>query len=518
MIFRKPYAFLIKNFKKIHIVILACVVFIYFKLLNILNFVKEFIRFESYDASVESFSSHVGVLFYLAVIFVILACLALMVLLVRKKKPWKIYLVYFAIFVLVLVGVNGASNYFSDYTPLSELSGILPYRDIINISHFLMYPIMFLLLARILGADIKKFGFEKDKEFLELSEDDRAEFEVSFDFDKRSIRRVFNRVLRNIKYFYFEHKLVCNIALTGLSIILIFNIFNFFITHRSYKQGKSFNAGIYNITITDAYVTDKDYAGNVIEKGNKFVIIGVNVINRSNRRVTVNFDRYHLVNKSSIKIYNTFYNDSFKDIGSGVDDNINLYSGQGKKVYLIFKEDEKLKNNKFVLYYQELDNLNILRKIKLNITDISNIKDIGTYNLNKKIKFEYMDGSYKELTPLTAEIGDNFTYRRYYCETADDCKVNTDNVRNNKGKILKITFAGSDFEGEDFIDFLNEYGKIKYRVGKSKKYKYDDVKNAVSTHNDGKEVFIKLTNKEASSNDLDIICTIRNKRYILDIK
>ena len=72
-----------------------------------------------------------------------------------------------------------------------------------------------------------------------------------------------------------------------------------------------------------------------------------------------------------------------------------------------------------------------------------------------------MDGSYKELTPLTAEIGDNFTYRRYYCEAADDCKVNTDSVRNNKGKILKITFAGSDFEGEDFIDFLNEYGKIK---------------------------------------------------------
>ncbi len=520
MIFRKPYAFLMKNFRKIHIALLACIVFIYFKLLDILAFVNDFIAYESYDAGMESFSSKVGVLFYLAVLFVIVVSMALIVLLLRKKKPWKIYIVYVFVLVLALVGVSGASNYFSNYTALSELSGIIGYRDIINMCHYLMYPIMILLLVRILGIDVKKFAFEKDKEFMELSEDDRAEFEVSFNFDKRSIRRVFNRTIRNIKYFYFEHRLICNVAITILVVIIAYNIVTFAISHRSYKQGDNFNAGLYNISVKEAYVTDKDYRGDKVEKGYKFVIIGVDILNRSNEDVAPNFDRFHMMNKSSEKIYSTYYNSYFSDIGKGVDNNTTIPSGKKRRVYLIFKENEKLNNNKFVLYYQEFGAITILRKIKLNITDLSTIKNMGSYVISKNIKFKEMDGSTKEVTLLTADIGDAFNYSRYYCSSPDTCDVNVETVNYKKGKILKITFAGSDFEGEDFIDFLERYAKIKYRVGNGKKakYKYSDLKNALSVNNDGKEVFIRLSKDEASSKDLDIVCTLRNKRYDIDIR
>lgn len=518
MIIRKPYAFLIKNFKKIHIALLVCVVFMYFKLLNVLSFLKGFITYETYNSSLESFDSQVGVLFYLALAFVVIVSIALMVLLIKKKKPWKIYIVYLVVFLIIFAGIRGASSYFAKYTAITELSGILGYRDLINMGHFLLYPIMFLLIIRILGIDIKKFGFEKDQEFLELSEEDRAEFEVNFQFDKRSIRRVFNRTIRNIKYFYLEHKLICNTFITVLIVIISVNITRYAISHRSYKQGQNFNAGNYNIRVNDAFVTDKDYAGNKIENGYKFVIVDVDIQNRRNVAIEPNFDRFHLINKNYEKIYTIYYNSYFDDFGKGADSNTSIDVGKSKNVYLIFKVKDNLRNSRFVLYYQEIGILTILRKIKINVNDISNIKDMGTYSVNNPITFKYTDGSEKKINIINNEISDTFTYKRYYCSMADVCGINDVVLKRNKGKILKISFTSSDFEGEDFIDFLVRYGKIRYRVGKSKNYKYDSVANAVSTNSDGKESFIKLTDKEAESNDLDIVCTLRNKRYIISIK
>ena len=49
MIIRKPYAFLIKHFKKIHIILLFLSAFIYYKHLQITSFVNEFMRLETYD-------------------------------------------------------------------------------------------------------------------------------------------------------------------------------------------------------------------------------------------------------------------------------------------------------------------------------------------------------------------------------------------------------------------------------------------------------------------------------------
>ena len=44
MIIRKPYAFLIKNFRKIHIVLLILSLFVAYKLINVNSFVYEFMK------------------------------------------------------------------------------------------------------------------------------------------------------------------------------------------------------------------------------------------------------------------------------------------------------------------------------------------------------------------------------------------------------------------------------------------------------------------------------------------
>ena len=64
MIFRKPYAFLIKNFRKIHIFLLFLCGFILYKTMQLSSFVKEFITYVSYDPYLEPITNYTSFLFY----------------------------------------------------------------------------------------------------------------------------------------------------------------------------------------------------------------------------------------------------------------------------------------------------------------------------------------------------------------------------------------------------------------------------------------------------------------------
>ena len=71
MIFRKPYAFLIKNFRKIHIILLLLCIFIYYKTMQLTSFINEFTKYLSYDPYLEPITKYANLLFYISIIVVI---------------------------------------------------------------------------------------------------------------------------------------------------------------------------------------------------------------------------------------------------------------------------------------------------------------------------------------------------------------------------------------------------------------------------------------------------------------
>ena len=102
MIFRKPYAFLIKNFRKIHIVMLLLCAFVFYKTMQLNGFIDEFLIYLSYNPELEPITQYTSLIFYLSILGVVFTTLVLMVLLRRKGKPWKLYIVllfaYFLVF------------------------------------------------------------------------------------------------------------------------------------------------------------------------------------------------------------------------------------------------------------------------------------------------------------------------------------------------------------------------------------------------------------------------------------
>ncbi len=518
MIVRKPYAFLIKNFKKIHIFMFILCAYIYYKTVSLSSFIREFMDLFSYDSYNEPISKYTGFLPIFCILLLIASSVALIILLKHKNKPWKMYLILAAEYTALLIAFAFTTSYFNSYSGSLETTGIRALRDIVFILTIPQYAVFIILGIRILGVDLNKFDFKSDSEYLELSDSDREEVEISLNLDKDSVKRTYRKLKRNLGYFYKEHRLVINIVILLLVAVIAYKSYVYiFITNKSYKQGDIINTNGYSLKINNSYYTDKDYKGDIVETNNSFVILDVTIKNNAKKR-KVNFNRFHIMNRTyNHSPTNKTYETAFKDLGTTIED-LTLSSGEEKTLLLIYKVSAKEELDKFVLYYQELNgNDKHLRKIKLKLNNLSKINQEKQVELGDVMTIDTptMDEEFifDEIT-----ITDTVSYGRKVCDN-DSCQVKEYQTSPVKGyKILKIEFSSNDFSGKDMIDFLSDYGKISY-IDNSKTRKGLKIKNALDTLNYyGKYVYLKVPDNLATANEIKLIITARNNQYIYKLK
>lgn len=517
MIIRKPYAFLIKNFKKIHIFLLVLCAYVYYKNMQVYSFTKEFIELGTYDVYNEPITRYVTNLSLFFLILIIIGSLALAFLLRHKKKPWKLYLLPALEYTVMFFTFMAIKSFFNSYTGNLESATIRAMRDVIFITSIFEYPVFALLLMRIFGVDLRKFNFQLDKEYLELSSEDREELEINIDIDKETFKRGFKRLLRNLNYVYQEHKLVCNTIAIILLVIVMKNTYTYiFVTHKTYKQGDSLTANGYTITINNSYYTDKDYTGNIISKDSNFVILDLTVKNNLAPR-EIDLNKFHVMN--GINNYITTqktYETEFQDFGKTYQTK-ELKRDETFSFIIVFKVDKKLKSNRFVLYYQELDKEKpYLRKIKLHLKDVSKIKDAKS--LEPGTDFTFKIQNHKETISLdNYDLVDNIEYTYRNCNSST-CGLHTATYTAIPGqKIMEINFSSSTYEGKDLIDFSTKYGKIKY-IDSENKEKIIDIKNSLNRVYSGKYLYIKVPRELEQSNKIELVYTVRNNRYIYKLK
>ena len=115
MVFRKPYAFFIKNFRRIHFILIILCGFIYSRTLQLSTFNKDFITYLSYDPYFEPISKYLSIILYLAVIITIIGFLSIMIVLKRKDKPWKLYLIPVIEYIVLLIIYFYLGNFYNNY-------------------------------------------------------------------------------------------------------------------------------------------------------------------------------------------------------------------------------------------------------------------------------------------------------------------------------------------------------------------------------------------------------------------
>ena len=516
MIIRKPYAFLIKNFKKIHIALLILSIFVGYKLFDVLSFVNEFMKYGTYDLYADPVSNYISFSLLISLVLIFGFSVALIFLLMHKNKPWKAYLIPFSEYLIlffVLLIING---FFGNYTKYVETTDLRFSRDLLMIFMIGQLPAIYVFIVRSFGLDVKKFNFNSDAEFLELSEEDREEFEISLDIDKNTIKRQIKKMFRHMNYFYLEHKIICTCILLAFIGFVGFNIYEFiFITNKSYTEGEFYNINGLSIVVNNTYYSQNDYKGELVSKKNNFVIVELTVTNHS-APTTLDMSYFHL--KNSTEDYtttNNLYATEFQDLGVTYKNVKELKRGETINFIIIYKVNKDLNPNNFVLFYQETHNKNILRKYKLKVKKLDTNLVNEQYSIGDELKIDVYGMSDGVIFDYH-QVAEKFNYRTFKC-TREKCETTIKEVVAPEGyNILKIPFSSTTIEAKNMIDFVSKYGIIIYkdRDGYDREVEF---KNPIDDKYYGKVIYVTVPDDFDPESSFYLEFNVRGNKYLYEL-
>ncbi len=517
MIFRKPYAFLIKHFQKINFLLFLLSTYVLFRNLAFQDMVRNYLDTKYYNPIATPMSEYTSFLFFTCIVAIFAICLVLIFLLYYKKKPVVVYGLILLEYFLVMITFIYASSYFNHIGfDAINLQQTLLIRDFLFIVSIPQYAILVILLVRFLGLDLKKFGFREDEEYLDINEEDREEVEVSVGLDPYQVKRVVKNRFRRIKYVVLEHQGIClTIALVlflGGSYFLYHQIF---VENRTYKMGQTFRANSYELKINKMYFTDKDYAGNVInQEGRKYIILDLSIKNVTNQNLTLDTKKFIITANHNYYVPIQSHDQYFTDLGKGYQ-NQTLAPGVTNSMLLIYEIKPIDFGSKYTLYYQEIRGSNDLklRLIHTNLTDLSSSTETSLAYLNTAMDLEFYDTTKKTVSFYNYQVMDEASYLYTSCYVWDckvyEGKIKASNYSGNKS-ILRLNFS-EDTTGLSLSSFLAKQAKLVYTIDQVKKESTFSL--PLSRDWKGKYVYLLVPKEVMNATDVAFKFVVRDKTY-----
>ena len=147
MILRKPYAFLIKNFKLIHLILTILYIYLAIKVNNMLRYFNNFIDgTEGKLAAIKYVTNY----YLIAIIASIIICLVIYALMRYKKKPKLLYLILIILYIIVAIIINFSYGGLETiYISNVSARDLRLYRDLLRI--IILLNLTFIYLKIILS-------------------------------------------------------------------------------------------------------------------------------------------------------------------------------------------------------------------------------------------------------------------------------------------------------------------------------------------------------------------------------
>lgn len=536
MILKKPYAFLIKYYRVIHLALALFLGAIAVKMSNILKFFNAYIKNNYTSTVVSNLDSIYTPLSLFAIILVVIFLVtAILILLMHKKKPTKLYVLMLIYYVFIFGGLFYIKAILQNFEiELLSSTTSRSIRDIILISYFPQFLFVIFVLLRTIGFNIKKFDFNDERKNLDSGFEDSEEFEINLKFDGYKIRQGLNRFIREFIYYIKENRFIV------LCIVVIVSAFGGYFLYNNvkpsydlnYRLGTTFKYNGLSVTIKDSMITNVDYRGNQIDN-NYYLVLKVNFENDSGHVVNIDYNSFKLIlgNTSitpSLNLSSKFVDFASSSVPSAVSHNVN------KTFALVYKiSDNSIKKSmKISIYngsvYRKGEYLNRHINITLNPTVVKNNEIVGNYRLNEEVKFDKSSLGNSSLTIHSYAIVKNYYYKYLSCDKYNSCleyfdgiTVSTkDNRQNNKLLVMNLKY---------FIDSNLEYMPPFESIGRLSdnfiniEYKINDqvyTDNAINVTPSNAEGFAAFE-VPADIDNADIIqaiIRIRNKSYIVNLK
>lgn len=355
MILRRPYAFLIKHFRLIHLILFVLLGYITYKANNILSFFKEYIS--NNGNVIFSASEYISYFIFVAIIFTVVISIIVFLLMRYKKKP-KLFYVILSL-VAIITGILFIYLYNNiKILEISVISGreVRLLRDISSINFWVLLLTCIPVLTRGLGFDIKKFNFSSDLAELKLEEKDSEEVEVSVDLSSDGVKRVGRRFFRELKYYYVDNKFILNIifVVVGIVIILMYP-FNRYVVNRDLVEGEILGTKNFNIKIDDSFISER----NRTSRDSFYIILKVSVIGKVSK-YKLDMDELTIGSENNKYVPSLKYYYYFNDIGNGYRNNV-LSTDDYSEYILVYNIKNVDRDSDFVFEYLDSDRKIIIK-------------------------------------------------------------------------------------------------------------------------------------------------------------
>ncbi len=486
MIVRKPFAFLIKHFKAIHLFLFGLLVYACYKYNAIVSFLRSYISTGNgrYDA--------VNYINYTS-IYVILGAIAIMLviyyLMKHKDKPKKLYLFSIIGYIIVIVLFIFLFNYLRTFSNSTiEQKTLRLYRDISLMGLIFQYIIIVIMLIRGLGFDIKKFNFSKDIQELNIDLTDNEEVELVMGFDTNKTKFKIRRFFREFKYFIRE-----NILFTGLSLIVIVVIIwvlvsNYANKNKVYKENEYFGID-FNMLVEGSYLTKEDNSLKKLSVGNSSLLI-VKFKISSNYNDILNPDSFILSIYGKSYSPNNKYCFSLKDIGKCYN-KIKLTEEEKEYIFVYLVDDNVIDKEIYLKYdYGYLTNKNnSVIRVKLSPNDIDD-EETTTKKINDTLEFNNsILGNYK-LKIDEYNISDSFN-------------INTDITLTpaESNTIIRLKISESN-------DLVNSYALLKYTISNM-----EYTSTMKKLYNDNNYDYYEINNDIKTADSIKLVLNSRHNNY-----
>ena len=251
MVLRRPYAFLIKYFRLIHLVITAILTYLAIKNRSIYYFLNSVIETSTNRYEALEYVSYGS---FLIIILAIVLCFIIFWLLRYKDKPRRIYIFIIVGYIIIGIFILLLFNYMRTITSnVLDLKTIRLYRDILLITIAFQYLVILIMAIRALGFDIKRFDFNRDIQELNAEASDSEEIEINTQINTTNITRSINKQQREFTYYFKEHKIYIVTILVVIAIILIYKGYGLYNDKLKIYREKDY-VGEYNILkVVDSY-------------------------------------------------------------------------------------------------------------------------------------------------------------------------------------------------------------------------------------------------------------------------
>ncbi len=535
MILKKPYAFLIKHFRIIHLLLLIPIWYLISKTFPIVKFFRDFVA-NNYSTNIVNISgTYINFFMYIAVIIILISIIAIYYLMRQKEKSTKLYffaLIYYII-IFILIGVTHSILGGMERDVISAQTA-RAYRDVAAVIVLPQYFFLLYFLIRGIGFDIKKFDFANDLKDLEITDIDNEEFEFNIDVKAYKWGRNLRRFIREFVYYYKENTFVFScIIVIGIIFLGTLVYLNFGVYNKTYHRKDKMVHNYFNIKIENSYLTNLSHSGRVIKEGKYYLVLQLKIDNKTQNGYTLDYNNFRLIINNK-NIYPTLdRGEYFVDLGKPY--NKEKIKKESSNTYILAYElsEKEISNNYTIKILEDISygigsissNYKI---IKLNPTKtIDKVDVINTYNLNKTVIMKDSNLGYTTFQVNKYNITNNYIYDYEQCNNGK-CQTLKDIVGVNvAGTIEKTTLLvldinynldkttnyGNNVKADNL--FFNNFISVEYT--KNSVTKESTVKNRTTDKMENRLIF-ETTDEIKDADNINLLLTVRNKRYKIVLK